>query len=140
MKAFELSFNNWIYNRRDPEHKPYQAKKIDKNTVMDKDGRYLNLVDVRPIPLTPDILKSNNFECYAEDGRTTCWTSYGEDTSGDIEICFYYTFDETYNKMDEYITVKMDISGAYFNTTKIKYVHELQHALRVCQIEKEIKL
>lgn len=73
------------------------------------------------IPLTPEILEKNGFECRG------AWCVPGEDLGlrqdGDSwGLLSYYT---------EYDALAF---------CHIKYVHELQHALRLCGIEKEIAL
>ena len=70
-----------------------------------------------PIPLTPEILKKNGFSVnYHEDDL--CYAQ----SCGDVIGIHIYG---TNGLMEE----------MYF-----KYVHELQHALRLCGIEKEIIL
>ena len=73
--------------------------------------------DLEPIPLTPEILEKNGF---SENYRAHD-LSYAQSCGDVIGIHIY----GTNGLMEE----------MYF-----KYVHELQHALRLCGIEKEIKL
>ena len=74
--------------------------------------------DIRPIPLTPEILEKNGFSNnYAEDDL-----SYAKDFGGDVIAVHIYG---KYGTMDE---VRFD------------YVHQLQHVLRFCGIEKTIEL
>ena len=79
-----------------------------------------NVCDIEPIPLTPEILEKNGL---AKD-------SYG---------CHFYE--------DEYMALEISVEeeGIYwtinyneYDILKLKYVHELQHALRLCGINKEI--
>lgn len=74
----------------------------------------------QPIPLTPEILEKN--------GLTNDY--YG-----------------SYFKEDEYMLLEISSSedGIYwtihvheYNILKLEYVHELQHALKLCRIDKEI--
>lgn len=79
---------------------------------------------VKPIQLTTEILEINGFK-KKMDG----------------------TFELIYNPRDKYILVEYNpISGKlianyrWFIASEIHFVHELQHALRLCKIEKEIEL
>ena len=64
MRATDLTFDCWVYNRNDKTKTPFKVKKITKNTVMDLSGCYSNLVDICPIPLTSEILEKNGFIQY----------------------------------------------------------------------------
>lgn len=78
---------------------------------------------LRPIPLTPEILKKNF-------PSTTDWYFIGTD-----KFCF--RIDKYKDKWDLYFG--RDGKGTNLQI-KISYVHELQHALRLCGINKEIEI
>ena len=78
---------------------------------------------LQPIPLTPEILKKNF-------PSTTDWYFIGTD-----KFCF--RIDKHKDKWDLYFG--RDGKGTNLQI-KISYVHELQHALRLCGINKEIEL
>ena len=84
---------------------------------------------IKPIELTPFILEENGFECYGDVWKT-CWRAVGEDGDDDLEVVF---------KDNGSIQTKFDVDGLYTSTCKIKYVHQLQHLLRLCEI-KDLKL
>ena len=70
---------------------------------------------LEPIPLTAEILEKNGFK-YDDEGkdlryRQSCGDIIGVDIRGDI---------------------------AYIEDADFKYIHKLQHALKLCGIEKEI--
>ena len=83
--------------------------------------------EFKEIPLTPWILEKNGFN---DDSKGV----YGDDNSYFIPT-YQSGFDtgtwETHIEPTEGIG---DFSG------KLRYVHQLQHALRLCGIEKEIEL
>ena len=90
---------------------------INNETFQD----HLSLTEIEPIPLTPEILEKNGFSCRG------VWCLPGEDLGlrqdGDSwGLLSYYA---------EYDALAF---------CHIKYIHQLQHALRLCEIEKEIKL
>lgn len=70
-----------------------------------------------PFPLTPEILEKNGFAVESRD-------CHGEP----LQYC---------ELVDG---LWIDISGENFFEGKLEYVHQLQHALRLCEIEKEIEL
>ena len=87
--------------------------------------------DIRPIPLTAEILEKNGFENIGDDTyqleEKPCWfwVDFFRHTYG----CEYDT--STYEYEDDERRLKL---------YGIPSVHELQHALRLCGIEKEIEL
>lgn len=88
---------------------------------------------LRPIPLTPEILKKNGFTQCEPQG----YDLYIKDKEG-AGLYRIFWQGESYNYYLE-IAAYAYPSGE-FNNTNIKYVHQLQHALRLCGIEKEIEL
>ncbi|MBR5030871.1 MAG: hypothetical protein IKT03_05580 [Muribaculaceae bacterium] len=78
---------------------------------------------IEPIPLTPEILEKNF-------SSTAYWYFIGTD-----KFCF--RIDKYKDKWDLYFG--RDGKGTNLRI-KINYVHELQHALRLCGIDKEIEL
>lgn len=87
---------------------------------------------IEPIPLTPEILLKNGFEEWKQPRLTTLWTGYGKDNEDDLEVTFVESNGST--------SVKLDVKGSLLMTMNVNHVHELQHAFRLCGIEKEIKL
>ena len=90
---------------------------------------------IEPIPLTPEILEKNGFvetDAVVVGSRKMIWESEG----GRTEITIW---------MDD--TIPMDIRKNIYYEDEVWYtlpfactVHELQHALRLCGIDKEIEL
>ena len=76
--------------------------------------------DIEPIPLTPEILKKNGLandyygSYFKEDEHMLLEISSSED-------CISWT-----------------INFHEYGILKLEYVHELQHALRICRIDKDI--
>ena len=86
---------------------------------------------IEPIPLTPEILEKNGFEDIGDDTyqleENPCW--FWVDFFRHNYGCEYDT--STYEYEDSEHRLKL---------YGIPSVHELQHALRLCGIEKEIEL
>ena len=77
--------------------------------------------EIKPILLTPEILKKNEFEKW--DG----WYIYSLENFG-IEIAFAGTI------------LKIGGECGTLELPAIIYVHQLQHALKLCRIKMEIEL
>lgn len=92
---------------------------------------------IKPIPLTPEILEKNGFTYCKSDGGFYLHTtiSYG---NWDVDVVLFDVTDEYRNNQlhisspdDSYIAIHL---------MECNHVHELQHALRLCGIKKEISL
>ena len=143
MKAKELMIGDWVlcdrnaqsdYEFDNVDYQPYQIANgedidyaFEQNMIGDADV-------YQPIPLTAEILERNGFEVQDQGGgRRDVWIGFGVDCEGDIEVEFQYNI-PTHLKIDGVF------KGEYYTSTNIKYVHLLQHALKLCGIEKEIEL
>ena len=124
MKATELMIGDWVlmdmnYSEEDPMYTKtnYQPYKIQngEDIGLACETNCIGDADVyQPIPLTPEILERNGIRY--QFGMP--WYQGGAD--GAFE--FRYRSDD----------------GSTQVQVPIRYVHELQHALRLCAIEKEI--
>lgn len=146
MKAKELMIGDWV---RIDEPDKYAGATGQIQSLMyhrEDDASYFNVFiqgkfgyvsrdvcsdDIRPIPLTTEILEKNGFENIGDDTyqleEKPCWfwVDFFRHTYG----CEYDT--STYEYEDDEHRLKL---------YGIPSVHELQHALRLCGIEKEIEL
>lgn len=94
------------------------------------------LKEIKPIPLTPEILEKMGFK------RDPLWHHCDKDLDNySISVQLGYA-----NRI-EYIEIKEKSKDNFVPSkrtklylTHIKYVHELQRALRLCRIKKEIIL
>lgn len=100
---------------------------------------------IEPIPLTKEILVNNGFERI-------------DTTIGNYALSIYVEneYDENDYSTREFYRIGTYLAGGYFDgmfeienrkqeeytscKRRCKYVHELQHALKLCGINKEIKL
>jgi hypothetical protein len=104
-----------------------EVKEIKQNCIYTEDNGY-EYNEIEPIPLTPEILEKNGLE---KDNHGRLYGEYfDEDINRDLEITVDSKTGEvwwSYN-WDEYWIIRL------------KYVHQLQHALRLCGIDKTIEL
>ena len=113
MKANELMIGDWVY-LTDPDTNRNEIIKVSYTDLSNAIAKYLE-----PIPLTPEILEKNR------------WKNEGFFSSlqtGDYKILT----DGNHVAVIHKDHADIDIP--------IKFVHELQHVLKLCRIEKEITL
>ena len=80
--------------------------------------------EIKPINLTAEILKKNGFKHYVTEEDSDIF----DYTEGDLG----YVFNKT---TDGYMSC-IDVTASFTITGLIKYVHELQQALRLCGLDK----
>lgn len=123
MKLDELMVNDWVLDKK--TNRPYKI--IGTNDLL-----FHN--DYSPIPLTEEILEKNGFtkstpspgihaRCYELDNKKDRYNLTIAD----------------YNKYKR-LLLDVDSEDSECFNIKCDYVHQLQHALSLCGIEKEIKL
>jgi hypothetical protein len=146
MKASELSckdfmVGDWVIPHvYDSKLEPSKIVGIHYNSCKGKDyvdwvdceaWDELSLSDIEPIPLTAEILEKNGFENIGDDTyqleEPPCW--FWVDFFNHQYGCEYDT--STYEYEDDEHRLKL---------YGIPSVHQLQHALKLCGIEKEIVL
>lgn len=111
MKANELMIGDWVNLRVEEDNFS------DNISVTSTDlGNHYILKHIEPIPLTEEILEKNGFAIRYnryEDEHKTVIRKYREGWLIDRHYSFHCA---------------------------VKYIHELQHALKLCGIEKDITL
>lgn len=101
--------------------------------IVGKDKIYRDafLTDIKPIPITPEILKKNGFYYDTEDDSFIIRSSIYGNLIYQIRIC---------NIDDKGYFQVYILTDLCSTTICIEYVHDLQHLLRLCKVDKEIKL
>lgn len=137
MKANELMIGDLVNflidveggdTENDPKNVVYQPMQVDSISSLDEVssafyGVTNDAAQLRPIPLTAEILENNGFRK----------KNYIEVVGG---LDTYYLEEE----IGSFRIHRLQNGYYQFGLAKIKYVHQLQHALRLCNIEKEIEL
>lgn len=151
MKANELMIGDWVAIVEPDNYHGYNAK---VRIVNDETGyimvfiEYAHLHDVlcddlQPIPLTPEILEENGLFEHDTNRSPLCV----------IAEAYNVVFNDKDGKPYSWLNIQ-DISSLeskrwhisiwgkcnFSISGYIGYVHELQHALRLCGIDKEIEL
>ncbi len=136
MNATELMLGDWVYAKvqvDDTGTEPVFERTPKRVTDLtnSRDGIYVEGTsqfagaEITPIPLTPEILEENGFKKDPEyidiywrpDCKKFCFVKENED--------WYFAF---------------RAEGGHICISECNYVHEFQHALRLCNIGKEIVL
>ena len=95
---------------------------------------------LEPIPLTAEILEKNGFEELMNESEVSA-ARFGRkpEPTGVWQYGFGQFDSVAYVFEQSFLRIKF-MEGYTADIANIKYVHELQHALRLCGIEKEIIL
>lgn len=135
MEAKDLMIGDWFnflidieggdteYDPKNEIYQPMQVDNIEFGDATSEEGVTNDARQLQPIPLTAEIL-GKNFS------STPGWYFIGTN-----KYCF-----RIYKYKDKWdLLFRGDGKGTRLNL-KISYVHQLQHALRLCNIDKEIEL
>lgn len=99
---------------------------------------------LEPIPLTPEILEKNGFKKLESDtlSQTWAWAEKSEKIYNRwVQITFYNEPINGVSYLTKIETCSSKGDGVnHLHSCDIESVHELQHALRLCGIEKEIEI
>lgn len=128
MKVEDLMIEDWLLYKSDSLENAFPiqiTREIFNKELVVWNDRF------EPIPLTPEILEKNGFK------RENLITSYNHYTGIDNRVSlnddFYYI-----NSRDVW-SVHIDSEDyCTIANCELTYVHELQHILRLCKIDKEI--
>lgn len=98
---------------------------------------------LRPIPMTTGILRKNGFAKIGDyDTHLNFILSFIHDDDDDIIIVEYRIYKEPICGVNTLLRCEVNFKGGVdkIHSCHIEYLHELQHALRLCGIEKTITL
>lgn len=130
MKANELMLGDWVAFRKDfPDR--VNAIAIGGHAVnLEHDG-WQQMSSIQPIPITPEILEKNGFDFL--------YSSVPGGTSQEQRMRKVDTY-KWQGLVVNYYHETNDFQMIDFRGVRLDYVHQLQHALRLCGIEKDIVL
>lgn len=126
MKANELMIGDWVQGFVPESNSTiygiFNEQRIAIIAEPSKAYIELSIDDIRPIPLTPEILEKNGWEHKWWWVHPSTFICFQEGITGDFRVMP----DTECDKRDWFAT--------------IKYVHELQHLYKLCEIEEEVVL
>ena len=127
MKATDLMIGDWVCLKDDTKSElPLKVDGVLIDDISLEGDGFLGGVDglIRPIPLTPEILEKNGFGFVKSSDRDSVWNGWW------------------INRGLELATACLDKEGnwpcyinIYDSNIKCEYVHQLQHALRLCGLD-----
>ena len=123
MKATDLMIGDWVVVHARVD-KIAKIEAIDLQGVKTSIGGPWMFDEIEPIPLTPEILEKNGW-------KTTDRYRYN---------CGGVWFDIINRGAEDFDIEVSAYDGGFAYVATIYNVHELQHALRLCGIKKEIEL
>lgn len=138
IKASELMLGDWVCYDGDTMHECHVQIDGISNEEAGVEGDWYD--EWEPIPLTPEILEKNG---YTRDSLVEKIFIRDEDyepvfaTSEDGRIIINNEVDYINSDNKWYVHIDTEDMRTMC-TAEITYVHELQHLLRLCKIEKEI--
>ena len=146
IKANELMLGDWVFSKS--ISKPCKVIGIDpmeglgsregytfKLAGPNNEILFVHASSVNPIPLTAEILEKNGWKKKSDYQWKYC------DNSCTIKISISPKI-EIEGELLGAPPINVKIEGALFELIKTDdwYIHELQHAFRLCRIDKEIEL
>lgn len=135
LKISDLSVGDWVLNRKGFPTK-VQVITSEGNMRCGEDAKpehsvHIWITDVSPIPITPEILEKNGFVDY-EVGKG--W--YVLNVADDLRVWLHRNSHDWTFQLMKWGPLSTHEIGKVF----IKHIHQLQHALRLAGVEKEIVL
>lgn len=131
MEAKDLMIGDYL--RTKFAQKVVKVKEIKQNCIYTENNGY-EYNEIEPIPLTPEILEKNKFSKSTPPPgiHARCYELDNKKDRYNLTIA-------NYNKYKR-LLLNVDSEDSECFNIKCDYVHELQHALHLCRIEKEIVL
>ena len=147
MKKEDLMIGDWVNIQTEKDDEPMYSQ-VEQLWECEIDADFqTDYKNVHPIPLSKEILEKNGFHLmhgfrYNETYPTYGWGDNIDKKYISVDVTFYD--DEPINGVMHLVKIYRDSMGEdgvdSIHSCHIDYVHELQHALKVCKIEKEIVL
>lgn len=122
MKPNELMIGDWV------EYGQYISTVRNLSDKIVLSGCIGRLDEVRPVPITPEILKANGFKSRGRYGFVIY--QFGKE-------CFSIAYDTLLKTLDAFVKQAIDVLHGNAATShanlsiNIQYVHELQHAMHL---------
>lgn len=138
MKNIDLMVGDWVYVAHNGK-----ASHFGKVTALLSSGAVETEIEgslalsssVEPIPITAGILEKNGFSFCTRDGGYYLFETMS--CGFDVEVILF-------DVVNKYESIQLHIgdtndTATYLHLMECNYIHQLQHALRLCGIKKKIE-
>jgi len=135
MKATDLMIDDWVKIVDDAPTMPREYHRVDwiRTGELGLDNRKIVTYPfIEPIPLTPEILEKNGFI------KKKNFMQLGNFDNPPL-IMWHLEEEKILHHLKHELEIHHAKNGIHVSIN-VEYVHELQHALRMCGIKKEIVL
>jgi hypothetical protein len=126
MKIRDLSIGDWVFIKGEPA-RALRLTQVGYSVFKGLSGQMYRGIggNISPLPIAPEILEKNGFEIESDGAYII--------SQGWKQNDFYGNYIEIKNG-------KQTINGCEYELWEMKYVHQLQHAMKLAGIDKEIEL
>lgn len=135
MKAKDLMIGDWYAFRGHP----YKCTAYDIESLAECEEKGAP-TDISEIPLTPEILEKNGWRKIMNDDNEECYRYYNSAGDGYVKIILWDGGCGDWNVEIKNYDKFTNNEIIYKNDFTFLKVHQLQHALKLCEIDKEIEL
>jgi hypothetical protein len=135
MRAYELMIDDWVYNKnidKPMQVYPMMFSQMFRQTPDATTEDY----NIFPIPITPEILEKNGFVA----NKHVYPYPYYEYINGEDKLKIGFAFPQGNRTSYKDPWIYLDSEHVFIEHLPCVFVHQLQQILRLCGIEKEIKL
>ena len=133
MKAIDLMIGDWVRVKR--TQKIVKVKEIKQDCIYTEDNGY-EYSEIEPIPLTSEILEKNGFIVNKHVYPYPYYEYINEEDK--LKVGFAFPQGNRTSYKDPWVYI--DSERVFVEHLPCIFVHQLQHALRLCGISKEITL
>lgn len=144
MKPNELMIGDWLWYQGRANAFPFRVEQLTKKKVgyhavpCECWMHYLRLSECQPIAVTSDALERNGFRKQdMANPRIEGQHQFAFWQNMSTSVCLWTR--ELHDDPKDGWMLRID-SASLSVTMAVRYIHQLQHALRLCGIEKEIAL
>ena len=134
MKANELMIDDWVLYNKIPQQ-ILEISGVDDEVYL-KTDELVHQSEILPIPITSEILEKNRFVANEHVYPYPYYEYINEEDK--LKIGFAFPQGNRTSYKDPWIYI--DSERVFVEHLPCMFVHQLQHVLRLCGIEKEIEL
>ena len=137
MDSKSLMIGDWVYNTFNQQAEQVVEIRQDQVILAYNDGNDYD--EIEPIPLTAEILEKNGWKLMPNPYKLEySWSTGAIEEYADIHICVGKDHSNVWRW--DFPILNIHLYRGDIELTKFRYVHEMQHALKLCGINKTIKV